>query len=74
MLHVGVEDDPGHSSLCMVCGGDVDAIYPTFYVVAWEHDLPHPPPNAVVRKQGGLLRVCEQHADELLILLSEALP
>lgn len=73
MLTVGVEDDPGHSALCMVCRLEVDVIYERFYIVAWEQDLPGRHPLAFVRKQGGLLRLCWAHADELSRLLLEVL-
>ena len=72
MLTVAVENDPGHSSLCMVCRLDVDQIWERFILIAWETDLPFAPPQAVIQRQGGLLRLCPGHADELVILLVEA--
>lgn len=71
MLHVGVEDDPGVLDLCMVCPAtdaqaeDADGLT-TFVVILWEADRPDGRP-------GGVLRLCPLHADELLVLLSEAL-
>jgi hypothetical protein len=71
MLHVGVEDG-GYAHLCMVCSASASTTWhAAFYVVLWDRDGQRA--NALGQREGGCLRVCWEHLDELAILIAEVL-
>lgn len=71
MLTVGVEDS-GLGHLCMVCGvAQHTTWHGAVYVVLWDRDGQRV--NALGNREGGCLRLCWAHLDELALLIAEAL-
>lgn len=71
MLHVGVEDG-GYGHLCMVCSATQQTTWhAALYVVLWDRDGQRA--NARGTREGGCLRLCWEHCDELCRLLLEIL-
>lgn len=70
MLHVGVEDG-GYAQLCMVCSLARTAPHDALYVILWDRDGQRA--NASGNREGGCLRLCWEHLDELAVLLAEVL-
>lgn len=71
MLHVGVED-PGFGHLCMVCSASrAEVWHDALYVVLWDRDDQRV--NAAGAREGGMVRLCWEHVDELSRLLLEVL-
>lgn len=65
MLDVA-EEPGGYAQLCMVCALDREEPRQRLYVIAWAPGDGH-------RTQGGCLRLCWEHGDELSRLLLETL-
>jgi hypothetical protein len=71
MLTVGVEAGGSHD-LCMVCAKDAASPHQeAFYVVLWGRDEQRP--NAAGDVEGGMVRLCWEHLDELSYLIAEVL-
>lgn len=70
MLHVGVEDG-GEAQQCMVCPLTRTEPHDALVVILWDNALPVP--RGLARRTGAVLRLCPEHADELVVLLLEVL-
>lgn len=63
------EEAGGYAQACMLCPRDRLEAHDVLYIVAWEND----PPVAGRPRQGGLVRLCWLHLDELAVLIAEVL-
>lgn len=71
MLTVGVEDG-GLGHHCMVCRASASTTWhAAFYVVLWDRDGQRL--SALGQREGGCLRLCWEHLDELAMLIAETL-
>jgi hypothetical protein len=71
VLHVGVEAG-GYRQLCMVCAhGEEEPHHEALYVVLWDRDGALRDANGNL--EGGMVRLCWAHCDELAVMLLDAL-